>query len=84
MGISNCLQESNPTLTQITIDKVLEYIPQSANDGEPLIVSLQYLQRFLKIFGSEKLTPIYSFLFRYLETKDIGAGKLLKVEFIEL
>jgi hypothetical protein len=72
------LQETNPLAAQLNLEKLIELLP-TLNEVPTIITAIQFLTRFLPIFGHDKISPSYPHLLKLLETKDLALSKSLQV-----
>lgn len=73
-------KETNPLAAQQYLDKLIEILP-NLTEVQPLITAIQFLTRFLTIFGQDKISPSYPHLLKLLDTKDLALSKSLQVIF---
>lgn len=72
------LYKSNQIGALHNLEKLIEFVHQTPLETPQITASIKYFHRFLRIFGHEKITLLYPFVLKYLETRDLELSSVLK------
>jgi hypothetical protein len=72
------LHQSNQPLAASTLEKIIEFERQTTLDTPQITTAMRYSSRFLQIFGYESIAPLYPYILRHADTKDLELIQVMK------